>query len=184
MNLKDWQILLVCMLLIALGFIMCSSRDLFVGINITDWFTSIGTVGAVVVAMWTVNENHKQDTYKIQSKVSISTNKTDMVFPDATDGFYNDKETIIKLRVSNTGKRPITLECLIIKNTDKNPIKVDFNIIEVGRSDRWPILEPGAFFTKNIHYCDTDLNLEEASNADYLIVDANEKTHKAYVQIN
>lgn len=181
---KDRVIWLGCALLILVGFVLGANRDLFTNIKITDWLTSIGTLGAVFVALWTVNENHRQDTYKIKAGVRITLKKTGVQFADESGSFYDDKKTVVKLRVSNTGKRPITLESLLVNYGEGKSVRIPFTVIEVGKSDRYPILEPGAFFTKNFEYYDTDLSVDEAVNAKYLVVDANEKMHKAEVIVD
>ena len=176
---KDWVIWFCCLMLIGIGFLLGSNTDLFTNIKITDWLTSIGTIGAVVVALWSVNENHRRDTYQIKA--------TAKVYEDTVLSINStrkpEKRTIIVVRIANTGKRPITLEKLLIYSAGVEhsiPLLIEIS----SEKSQHPILEPGAFFIVYPLISGVQLSFNEAIKANYLILDALEIKHKAELILN
>lgn len=177
---KDRVLLIVCLMLILVGFILGASKDLFTNIKITDWLTSFGTVGAVVAALWSVNENHRLDTYKLKVTATVQSNPK--FFSYGSRGSIKESNVPkVTIRVVNVGKRPITIEKICTR--DKGGF-YNYRPIRVKLSDNqlsFPNIEPGNFKEFELSTSEAGENLDIVNSNEYFVVDALEKHHKAQI---
>lgn len=180
---KDRVILVSCLMLVLVGFLLGANKDLFTNIKITDWLTSIGTVGAVIAALWSVNENHRLDTYKL--KVTATIQSHPKIFSYGSRGSIQESNIPkVTIRVVNVGKRPITIEKICTR--DKSGF-YNYRPIRVKLSDNhftFPNIEPGNFKEFELSKSEAGENIDIVTSNDYFIVDALEKHHKAQIILN
>ncbi|MAD75176.1 MAG: hypothetical protein CML20_10365 [Rheinheimera sp.] len=180
----DPVIVLTCLLLLAVGYIFGMSAGILIEVKLTDWLTSFGTIGAVIAAMWAVNENHRRDTYKL--KVSATIVEKPKYF--TMDGFKGRTEVSnipkVTLRVVNTGTRPITLEALSIRDKFGVYSKRLLQVYLEPQKGSFPVLQPGAFYELVISQSEAGECMEQVMSKEYFIIDALEKYHKASTILN
>ncbi|WP_445425156.1 hypothetical protein [Alishewanella sp. HL-SH06] len=182
-KLIDPVILLVCLLLILVGYIFGISSGLIIDLKITDLLTSIGTIGAVVVALWAVDENHRRDTYKltVTGKVNEKPKSISLQGMQMSESVSNIPK--VTIRVVNVGRRPITLESVCIRSPNKG---YEYENILVRENDKSKkvTLQPGEFFTRDLQSDKAGKSLDEIYKNEFFIVDALEYHHKAKLNGN
>tara|TARA_Y100001963_G_scaffold125828_1_gene177753 strand:- start:940 stop:1566 length:627 start_codon:yes stop_codon:yes gene_type:complete len=113
----DWKILLSYILVllcgVLIGYDITASGNSYT--NLPAWLSAIGTLSAVVVALYTSKVNIDRDKYKLKCTSCFYYKPT---FIENSDGFVTESAKplhMLSVRVVNIGLRPISIECLIVK---------------------------------------------------------------------
>lgn len=117
---NDRVIWLGCALLVLVGFVLGANRDIFTNIKITDWLTSIGTIGAVISALWISTIQMRRDTYKLTCKAVI----------DYYDIPGNKLVKLVSVNVVNIGLRPISIDHISWIDRTGNVLKIPYHTNE------------------------------------------------------
>lgn len=144
----DWKILLSYVLVllcgVLIGYDITASENSYT--NLPAWLSAIGTLSAVVVALYTSKVNIDRDTYKLKCTSSFYY-KPNLV--ENSDGFVTEDAKplhMLSVRVVNIGLRPISIECLIVKG--KTAAIVLYDITRTPGPNGLPVhtkINPGDF---------------------------------------
>lgn len=107
--------------------------------NIADWVSAIGTVSAVVVALYLANRD-KKPRAKVSSSYSYAFNQIDGMSPEPIS---------ITIDIVNQGTMPIYLSECTIQISKRNTDRLNFRD---GHHNVKKLLNPGEFYEHTLDY--------------------------------
>jgi hypothetical protein len=129
-------------MLFCAGYVFGSTSDLFSNIKITDWLSSIGTLSAVIVALYATKLNINRDKPALKVRVKYINTK----LAEGAEGNVLIEHQLF-IRVMNVGLRPITLDSVTVKRPVGGMTGGKAKQFNVTNSDKDtnPRVEPGDF---------------------------------------
>lgn len=157
---------LICTLLILLGVVLpWGSLDL--GVKITDILSAIGTVAAVVVALWTTRLNVDRDRALLRAELMITPQQVVI-----GGGFVFQRKVVDApkafLIIINEGLRPIALKRIQVQFENGNSEDICFmrSIMEKNT-----VIQPGNFLKYELSQNQLGGTYESAIKRKYRVVD-------------